>query len=119
MGDEEEIKGWKEDDLFENDRVRIGYLENSPEDHVIYIRENASGEEKYQFLIPRGILRELAGIKDSSELVRKIHIFNPELVDVASKEFVFPNELSGAIRKAYATEEENRQKWFKEQGLEF
>ncbi len=110
------MDGYKGDKpLYEDDKLKIGYLENSPEDHVLYIKTES---EELQFIIQRHILRSLAKA-EGGDLVRIIQTISPTLFSIAERQGIGPKEIHDAIRKAYATEEENRQKWFKEQGLEF
>ena len=87
------------DPLYQDDKLKIGYLLDSIEDHLLYI-----GEE-IELIIPRGILREL-GKTPRGEIGSKIQNFNPNISFYLREQGIEINGLHVALCQAYAKEEE-------------
>ena len=89
--------------LYQDEKLKIEYLPNSHEDHLVYIRES-SGEE-YRYVIQRGILEELARTARGG-IENKLQWSNQDLLFVLKKENISVDALHIAICQAYAEEKE-------------
>ena len=90
--------------LYQDEKLKVDYLKNSPEDHLLYIKQK-DGEE-ISFVIQRGILRELARTPRGG-IERKIATFHDSILFVIKEEEITIDGLHVALCQAYA-EEENR-----------
>ena len=92
--------------LYQDDRIKVDYLPNSPEDHVIFIKEKEG--EWLQYMLQRSLLRETAQTPRGN-LERKVSNFNPELVDRIKTEGIGIDWLHVALCQAYIEEEKRIQ----------
>jgi len=89
--------------LYQDERLRIDYHPSSVEDHLVYIKERAG--EEINYLIPRGILEELARTP-RGRIERKINLWNDELVYRVKREGIGVDGLHVALCQAYIEQKE-------------
>ncbi|MDP4012370.1 MAG: hypothetical protein Q8R00_02085 [Candidatus Nanoarchaeia archaeon] len=98
--------------LYRDDKLKIDYFPNHTDDHLVYILDGNSGEE-LSYILPRGILDELArtprgGIED------KLQWSFQQLLFALKKEKITLDGFHVAICQAFM-EEEKRFAKFKEE----
>ena len=99
--------------LYEDGELKVDYLPNSIEGHLLCIKESKGKE--YDYVIPRGILKELARTKRGG-IERKIDTFNSGILFAIDKENISVNSLHIVLCQAHI-EEEDRRKYFQLQEL--
>ncbi len=92
-----------EKSLYQDRQLRIEHHPSSSQDHLLYVKEK-EGEE-VEYLIQRGILRELARTP-RGEIERKISNFSPEILTEVKREGIGVDGLHVALCQAYIEEEE-------------
>jgi len=85
--------------LYEDEQLKIDYLGTSIDDHELIINN------EYSYVIPRGILEELATTKRGN-VARKIHAFNELILYAIDKEGIGVDGLHVALCQAYIEEKE-------------
>ena len=95
----------EEKPLYQDEQLKIDYFERAPEEHLLYIRDlhEKKGEEM-SYVIPRGILSELATTSRGG-IERKIAAFNDMILFALQKERIGIDGLHVALCQAYAEEE--------------
>lgn len=88
--------------LYQDEKLKIDYLPNSIEDHLLYIKGN---NEERNFVIPRRVLSELARTPRGG-IERKIATFNDGILYHLNKQGIGVDGLHIAICQASAEEEE-------------
>lgn len=114
------------DSLYEIDRIKITYLHSpepgrekeivSGEDHELWLKDKDG--EWYRYIIPKGVLKELArtmGDNDLLGLINKINNLNFSISDNFSTSKISFTEVGKAFLKAYQKEEEEVEKYLSEQ----
>jgi len=104
------------DFLYNDGKIRISYLEKSPEDHNLFIRDSYGCVSR--FLLQRGILEELAKTPPK-DLKNKLNAIDPVFHDFAMRSFwptkspiavtagnmdIFYRDLGFALTQARITE---------------
>lgn len=92
-----------EESLYQDEQLKIDYYKPSPEDHLIWIKDNTGKETAY--ILQRGILEELARTPRGG-IERKINTVNDMILFHLKKEGISVDGLHVAICQAYAAEEE-------------
>lgn len=87
--------------LYEDDKLRIGYLPDSPEDHLLYVGDG----KEFEYIIQRGILGEMARTSRGG-IERMINQFNYNILHAIGEVGVSVDGLHVAICQAQM--EENR-----------
>jgi hypothetical protein len=94
----------EEQPLYRDSQIEIGFNPNSPEDHYIKF---IVGGEKLEFLIQRGILRELAR-NNRDEFQSKIDMVDEMIGYTARERKLTYSDMHVAIIQAYMEEESRR-----------
>ena len=94
--------------LYEDNQIKIDYLPTSINDHILYINY---GRKSFEFIIPRGILSDLARTKRGG-IASKINTFDPSILHALGNIGLSIDGLHVALCQAYMEEEEERMKSF-------
>ena len=90
-----------EQPLYKDKQLEIDYLPTSPEDHILTVRGDERG---INYLIPRGILNQLALTKRGG-IESMIATFNEGILHAIKREHITVDGLHVAICQAYIEEE--------------
>lgn len=101
--------------LYLDEKLKIDTSPSSTEDHILYIREGSGGEWA-EYLIPREILRELAGTPRGG-IERKIYNFNFKIMSAIQTEEIGVDGLHVAFCQAYAEQKRLIQHYIDEKRL--
>ena len=88
--------------LYQDDKLKIDFFENSIDDHVLYIKDK-SGKE-FQFIIQRDILQELAKTPRGG-IESKIYAFDELILVRMGQAEIGIDGLHVALCQAYAEQE--------------
>ena len=88
--------------LYQDEKLRIDYHPNTVVDHILYIKEEMGREANY--VIPRGILEELAKTKRGG-IEGKIVNFNADILHAIEVEGIGIDGLHVALCQAYEEQE--------------
>ena len=92
-----------EKSLYQDRQLRIEHHPSSSQDHILYVKEKEG--EDVEYLIQRGILRELAKTPRGG-IEQKINNFNYEILAKIKEEGISIDELHVVFCQAHAEEEE-------------
>ena len=98
----------EEKPLYQDDRIKIDYYDRSPEDHLLFIKDQQGKEARY--IIPRGILKDIALCDRRRQTVMT---FNPSMA-VAIQESGIEGRIYSAIGLAYREEQRRIDEYVKE-----
>ena len=100
----------KEEPIYLDDRLKIEFY--ASEEYFLYLKDK-TGEER-GYLLPRGILQELAQTKRGG-IESKINAFNEEILYAIKQEGISVDSLHVALCQAYAEEERRMNEYMKKQ----
>lgn len=89
--------------LYEDEQLRIDYNPMSGMDHILYVKDECG--EDLQYLIHRGILKQLATTPRGG-IESVLDNYNPQILMHIQMEGISVDGLHIAICQAYAQEEE-------------
>jgi len=91
----------KEKPIYQDNQLKIEF--HASEEYFLYLKDKKGQENGY--LLPRGILQELAKTKRGG-IESKIHAFNEGLLYAIKQEGISVDSLHVALCQAYLEEEE-------------
>jgi len=100
----------KEEPIYQDSQLKIEF--HASEEYFLYLKDK-TGEEK-GYLLPRGILQELAQTKRGG-MERKINALNEEILYAARQEGISADSLHVALCQAYSEEERRMNEFIKSQ----
>lgn len=89
--------------LYQDKKIRIDYLSHSVEDHLLFIKPECG--EEIGYIIPRGVLSELARTKRGG-IENKLNAMNPLILSEAKQVGIGVDGLHVALSQAFREEED-------------
>lgn len=93
--------------LYQDTQIKIDHLPNSADDHILYIDHNG---EDLEYIIPRGVLHELARLPRGG-IEEKIAVWNPNILFMLEQKRIPVDGLHISICQAYMEEERRYQEF--------
>ncbi len=95
--------------LYADEDIEVGYLPDSPEDNYIAFTSDDPGRQEY--LLQRGIVRELAETPRGDGLAQKLNNVNDLILLDARQRGLHQSDVHVAICQAYREQEERYQRF--------